>query len=155
MMNRDRITRGRTATRSSATTFGLSEQLERVSLYLINLLASILALFSWLLPFGWLVSLVVFFIEKNRNVRWHALQSAVVFGSLSIVYMLVVFLKWLLGGIWVLGFFTSLGLGLLASVIVWVMILMAVWLTVMAFFRPGYRLPFVGRMIEGTFGRWT
>ena len=101
------------------------------------------------------MSLVVFFIEKNRNVRWHALQSAVVFGSLSIVYMLVVFLKWLLGGIWVLGFFTSLGLGLLASVIVWVMILLAVWLTVMAFFRPGYRLPFVGRMIEGTFGRWT
>lgn len=154
MMNRDRITRGRTTTRSSATTFGLDERLERVLLYLINLAASFLALLGWLLPFGWLVSLVVFFIEKNRNVRWHALQSAVVFGALSIVYIVVVFLKWLLHGIILLGFFTNLGLGLLAAIIVWVMILLAIWLAIMALFRPGYRLPFVGRMIEGTFGRW-
>ena len=134
--------------RSSSTTFGLSEQLERTLLYPIALLASLFA------PFGWLPGLIVYFIEKNRTVRWHALQSAVVFGVLSIVYAIVQFLKSILGHIILLGFFTNIGLGLLAGVLWWVMVLLAIWLTIMAFFRPGYRLPFVGRMIQGTFGRW-
>jgi len=35
----------------------------------------------------------------------------------------------------------------LGAVIVWVMILLAVWLTIMAYFRPSYRLPFIGKYL--------
>jgi len=128
--------------RSRATTFGLDERLERVLIYAVSLVISLF------LPLGWLPGLILYFVEKNRNVRFHSLQSAVVFGVLSILYFLVHLVKGLLGWIPILGALTSIGLGLLASIIWWVMVILAVYLVIMVWFRPGYRLPFVGRLIE-------
>lgn len=148
MMNRDRMTRSRTMMGSS-TTIGLPERLERTLIYPL-FLGLVLLPFGW----GWLIALglglLVFFVEKNRNVRWHAMQAVWTLGPLSILILLVNLVKSLLGGILFLGFLTTVGLGLLASVIWWVMIILAVYLMIMAWFRPTYRLPFVGNFIA----RW-
>src|SRR6202022_2747466 len=94
------FSRNRSSMSSRTTTFGLDERVERTLLYPISAVA---ALF-W--PLGWLVGLIVALFEKNTNVRMHALQSAVVFGVLSIVLALVGFLHLILGNL-------PLGLGLL------------------------------------------
>ena len=146
-MNRDRMTRGR-AYSSGATTFGLPERLERTLIYPLSLLLGFVPGVGWLL--AWLPGIGVFFFEKNRNVRWHALQAATVFGSLSVLLAVVGLIKGLLGGILLIGGVISIGLGLLSSVIFWVMIILAVFLTIMAWLRPDYRLPFVGSIID----RW-
>src|SRR5437763_815557 len=144
MMNRERMARNR-MTSTGTTTLGLDERLERALVYPISFL------FGWLLPFGWLLAwvpgLALIFLEKNNNVRLHARQAMVVFGTLSVVLALVHFLQFLLGHIILIGFFTGLVLGLVGAVIVWVMILLAVWLTVMAYFRPTYRLPLIGKYL--------
>jgi uncharacterized membrane protein len=146
MMNRDRLTRSRSYT-SSHTTLGLPERLERTLIYPLSLLLGLFVpVIGWVL--AWLLGIGVFFIEKNRNVRWHALQAAFVFGSLSVLLVVVNLLKFVLGGVPLLGFLTTFGLGLLGGVIFWVMIILAVFLTVMAFIRPDYRLPFVSNLID-------
>ncbi len=148
MMNRDRMTRSRMMT-SGQTTIGLPERLERTLIYPLILLAGLyIPVIGWLIAL--LLGLAVFFIEKNRNVRLHALQAATTFGLLSILYAVVNLVKSLLGAVPLLGFLTTVGLGLLASVIWWVMIILAVYLIIMVWFRPTYRLPFVGNLIA----RW-
>jgi uncharacterized membrane protein len=148
MMNRDRMTRGRSYT-SGATTIGLPERWERALIYpLILLVGLYVPVVGWLL--AWLLGLGLFFLEKNRNVRWHALQATTVFGSLSVLLAVVYFVRFILGGVPLLGFVTTFGLGLLGSVIFWVMIILAVFLTIMAWLRPDYRLPFVSNLID----RW-
>jgi uncharacterized membrane protein len=148
MMNRDRITRGR-AYSSGATTVGLPERLERTLIYPLSLLLGLFVpVIGWLL--AWLLGIGVYFVEKNRNVRWHALQAATVFGSLSVLLAVVGLLKALLGGILLIGGVITIGLGLLSSVIFWVMIILGVFLTIMAWLRPDYRLPFVSSIID----RW-
>ena len=146
MMNRDRMTRGRVYA-NGATTFGLPERLERTLIYPLSLL---LGLFvpgiGWLL--AWFLGIGVFFFEKNRNVRRQALQSAIVFGSLSVLLAVVGIVQIFLGGIPLLGFLATFGLGLLFHVIQWVMIILAVFLTIMAWLRSDYRLPYIGGLID-------
>ena len=149
MMNRDRVSRGRSSMSNRTTTFGLDERVERTLLYPISAVAGLF----W--PLGWLVGLVVALFEKNRNVRAHALQSSVIFGVLSIVLAIVKVLAFLLGKVFFIGFFFSVVLGgLVAWILFWLIVALAVWLTVMVWFRPNYRLPFVGRWIDNLFMRW-
>ena len=133
-----------------STTLGLPERWERTLVYplLLIIILFVPSALAWLL--GILLGVLLFYIEKNRNVRWNALQAVATLGPLSILYAVVHILMFLLGGIPLLGGVTVLGLGLLGSVIWWVMIILAVYLTVMAWLRPHYRLPFVSNFIE----RW-
>jgi uncharacterized membrane protein len=144
MMNRERMARNR-MTSSGTTTLGLDERLERVLVYPLSFL------FGWLLPFGWLLAwvpgLAVLFLEKNRNVQLHARQAMWVFGSLSVLRALVYFLQFLLGHIPVLNILTTLVLAVVGSVIFWVMVFVLIWLVVMVYFRPTYRLPFIGKYL--------
>jgi hypothetical protein len=48
----------------------------------------------------------------------------------------------------VVGGLISFGLGLLGLIIFWVMIILAVFLTIMAWFRPDYRLPFISNLTD-------
>jgi uncharacterized membrane protein len=114
------------------TTLGLNERLERVMAY----------------SFGWISGLLLFLFEKNRHVRWHALQSMVVFGTLSVLFVAVNMLKWMLSGIWLLSVLTNFGLGLLASVLLWVGIFLWLWLMVMAWLHKDYQLPFVSKWLR-------
>ncbi len=147
-MNRDRMTRGRAYT-NGATTLGLPERLERTLIYPLSLLLGLFVpVIGWVL--AWLLGIGVFFFEKNRVVRRHALQAAFVFGSLSVLLAVVGLVAFLLGGIPLIGFVVTFGLGLLYKVIFWVMIILAVFLTIMAWLRSDYRLPFVSTIID----RW-
>ena len=114
------------------TTLGLNERVERVLAY----------------AFGWISGLLLFLFEKNRNVRWHALQSMVVFGTLFVLFVAVNILKLMLGRIWLLSLLTNFGLGLLSSVLLWVSIFLWVWLMVMAWLHKDYQLPFVSKWLR-------
>jgi len=145
-MNRDRLTRGRSYT-NSQTRLGLPERFEGALIYPLSLLLGLFVpVIGWVL--AWLLGLGVFYFEKNRNVRRHGLQSAFVFGTLSVLLAIVGFLKFVLGGILILGFVTTFGLGLLGLIIFWVMIILAVFLTIMAWIRPDYRLPYISALID-------
>jgi uncharacterized membrane protein len=113
-----------------ATTLGLEERTERVLAY----------------AFFWISGIFFLFFEKNRNVRWHALQSTIVFGTLWLcmfaVSMLRTILSVLLSIIPILGPLTSLGLALLFKMLLWITILLWLWLMLMALLQPNYRLPF-------------
>ncbi len=146
MMNRDRLTRGRSYT-DSQTRLGLPARVEGALIYPLSLLLGLFVpVVGWVL--AWLLGLGVFYFERNRTVRRHGLQSAFVFGTLSVVLAIVGFLKLALGGIFVLGGLITIGLGALGWVIFWVMIILAVFLTVMAFIRPDYRLPYISTLID-------
>ena len=145
-MNRDRLTRGRSYI-DSQTRLGLPERVESALIYPLSLLLGLLVpVIGWVL--AWLLGLGVFYFERNRTVRRHGLQSAFVFGTLSVLSAVVGLLKVFLGGIPLLGFLTTFGLGLLGLAIFWVMIILAVFLTVMALIRPDYRLPFISNLID-------
>ena len=145
-MNRDRITRSRSYT-DSQTRLGLPENVESALVYPLSLLLGLfIPVIGWVL--AWLLGLGVFFFERNRNVRRHGLQSAFVFGTLSVVLAVLSFLKIVLGGIFVIGGMIAFGLGLLSFVIFWVMVILAIFLTVMAFMRPDYRLPYISNLID-------
>ena len=146
MMNRDRLTRGRSYT-DSQTKLGLPVNVESALIYPVNLLLGwLVPVIGWVL--AWLFGLGVFYFERNRNVRRHGLQSAFVFGTLSVVMAVVGFLKIVLGGIFVIGGMIAFGLGILSFVIFWVMVILAIFLTVMAFMRPDYRLPYISNLID-------
>ena len=146
MMNRDPLTRSRSYA-DTQTRLGLPERVESALIYPLSLLLGLFVpVIGWIL--AWLLGLGVFYFERNRNVRRHGLQSAFVFGTLSVVLAVVGFLKLVLGGIFVIGGIVAFGLGLLSLVIFWVMIILAVFLTVMAFMRPDYRLPYISRLID-------
>lgn len=148
MMNRDRVGRNRSSMSGSTTTFGLDERVERTLLYPISAVAGLF----W--PFGWLVGLIVALFEKNHNVRMHALQSGVIFGVLSIVLALVGFLHVILGNLPLIGLVVGGALGFVGLILFWLIVVLAIWLTVMVWFRPNYRLPVVGRWIDNLFARW-
>jgi uncharacterized membrane protein len=114
------------------TTLGMNERLERVLAY----------------AFGWVSGIILFFLEKNRNVRWHAAQSMVTFGTLSIIIFVVSLLKGFLAWIPILGWLTSAALGLLISALWWVVVILWVWLMIMAFVQEDYRLPIVSGWVR-------
>ncbi len=114
------------------TTLGLDERLERVLAY---------SLF-------WVTGLIFFVFEKNRNVRWHAMQSMVTFGTLSLFIIGVGMLNNMLSWIPILGLLTSFGLGLLLRILGWVWFLLWIWLMVMAWIHPHYELPYVGQWVR-------
>ena len=146
MMNRDRLTRGRSYT-DSQTKLGLPVNVESALIYPVSLLLGLFVpVIGWVL--AWLFGLGVFYFERNRNVRRHGLQSAFVFGTLSVALAIVGFLKIVLGGIFVIGGMIAFGLGILSFVIFWVMVILAIFLTVMAFMRPDYRLPYISNLID-------
>jgi uncharacterized membrane protein len=114
------------------TTLGLDERLERVLAYSL----------------GWLSGILLFVFEKNRNVRWHAVQSIVTFGALFLVIVGVTILKAMLAWVPLLSLLTNFGLGLLLNALWWVTALLWIWLMVMGWLRPDYRLPFVSKWVR-------
>src|SRR6266550_5793270 len=107
MMNRDRLTRGRSYA-DSQTKLGLPENVESALIYPLSLLLGLFVpVIGWVL--AWLLGLGVFYFERNRTVRRHGLQSAFVFGTLSVLSAVVGLLKVVLGGIFVIGGMISFG----------------------------------------------
>jgi len=87
---------------------------------------------------GWLTGLVFLLIEKqDQFVRFHAIQSIVVFGAISVVQIILGILAF------VTFFFTVIGwLVWIASVILWV------FLIYRAYRGERYKLPWAGNFAE-------
>jgi uncharacterized membrane protein len=88
-------------------------------------------------------------LHSRRRGRWSARCRCRSFDAIIRV------LAFLLGKVFIIGAFFSIVLGgIVASILFWLIIVLAVWLTIMVWFRPNYRLPFVGQWIENLFARW-
>ncbi len=114
------------------TTLGLNVRLERVLAYM----------------FGWVSGIILFFLERNRSVRWHAAQSMITFGLLSILIFGISMLKNFLAWIPFVGWLSGSVLGLVLSALGWVTGILWVWLMVMAFLREDYSLPLIGNWVR-------
>lgn len=84
---------------------------------------------------GWITGLIFFLIEKeNRFVRFHAMQSIITFGSLTVLFM-------------ILGFIPFVGWMLMPILAILQLILWIV-LMVKAYQGQLFKLPMVGDMAE-------
>jgi uncharacterized membrane protein len=84
---------------------------------------------------GWITGLIFFLIEKeNRFVRFHAMQSIITFGSLTVLFMV-------LGFIPILGWMVMPILGIL-QVILWIILM------VKAYQGELFKLPMIGEIAE-------
>lgn len=86
---------------------------------------------------GWLSGLLFFFIDKRPFVRFHAMQSILLFGGIHILHLA---LSWVLMpalGLWSLLVILS-GLISLASLALWVLLM------VKAYQFQWYQLPYIG-----------
>ncbi len=93
--------------------------------------------------FGWVSGLIFFILEKeNKFVRFHAMQSIVVFGAISIVFFILslIFRPFTYGALVVGGMINGL-LGVL-SLILWIVLM------VQAYQGKKFKLPWAGNFAE-------
>lgn len=84
---------------------------------------------------GWITGLIFFLLEKdNRFVRFHAMQSIIVFGGLTVISLVI-------GVIPFLGWLISSLLSILA-LILWILLM------IKAYQGVWYKLPWVGDLAE-------
>jgi len=91
--------------------------------------------------FGWVTGLIFFLLEKeNRFVRFHAMQSILFFGGISILEGIIRFFEMLSN----YTFMHVYGVGLFSSVLGLVSLIM--WMVLMVRASKGmyYKLPFIG-----------
>jgi uncharacterized membrane protein len=106
---------------------------------------NVAALLSYLV--GWITGLVFFLMEKeNKFIRFHALQSIITFGALSVIgivlSVLVSFLM-MIRFTFIVPLFILIGnlLGLL-GIILWIVLM------VKAYQGEKFKLPFIGAIVE-------
>jgi uncharacterized membrane protein len=84
---------------------------------------------------GWITGLIFFLIEKeNRFVRFHAMQSIITFGSLTVIFM-------------ILGFIPFVG-WMLMPVLAILQLILWIVLMVKAYQGQLFKLPVIGDMAE-------
>jgi uncharacterized membrane protein len=106
---------------SSPTVLGIEERFERPLCYVL----------------GWVSGLFFLLIEKrNAAVRRHAYQSVVVFGALSLVFLLIALIGFATGWIPLLGGIIGAGLGFIGFIATIVGVLAWLILMVLAFISP-------------------
>lgn len=123
-----------------------------LAMYLIPLLAGLF--FSQLRVFGWLIPLIVFFLEKNSSlVKFHAVQCLV----LQIVMAIINVVLWIMAalsagmslliGLDIIGFIGSLGIaGLITAGLSVAIIILEVVGMIKSYQWESYRLPFFGKI---------
>jgi uncharacterized membrane protein len=90
---------------------------------------------------GWISGLVFILIEKeNKFVRYHAMQSILVFGSLTVINIVLQILVW----IPYIGFL----FGILAMLVGILALVLWIVLMVKAFQGQMYKLPWAGNLAE-------
>lgn len=106
---------------SSPTVLGIDERWERVLCYVL----------------GWLTGLIFLVIEgRNSTVRRHAWQSIVVFGTLSLLGLVIRLFSSVLGAIPLIGPVFHFGFGLIGGLIGFVGFALWILLMVFAFMSP-------------------
>jgi len=94
---------------------------------------NVAALLSYVL--GWVTGLIFFLIEKeSKFVKFHAMQSIITFGALTILYIILAWIP-ILG--WVLG------------AIIWILeVVLLIVLMIKAYQGVKFKLPFAGDLAE-------
>jgi uncharacterized membrane protein len=101
---------------SSFTTLGIDPRIESLLCYVLGIA----------LPLGWLSGLIFFLVErKNRQVRFHAMQSIIVFGALSILLMIIGWIPLLIPLVW------------LVATVAWITLM------ILAYTNNTYRVPYL------------
>jgi uncharacterized membrane protein len=99
----------------------------------MNLDENVASLLCYVL--GWITGLIFFLVEKeNKMVRFHAMQSIVVFGSITVVSIIV-------GWIPFVGYIIGVLLSILALVL-WILLM------IKAYQGEKYKLPIAGDIAE-------
>ena len=113
---------------------------------------NVAGLLSYLL--GWITGLVFFFGEKeNRFVRFHAMQSIVVFGAITVIYIVLTIFQSILiaiafgAGATFLLVVTGF-IGLLMTLLGIVSLVLWVLLMIMAYQNSTFKLPIAGNIAE-------
>jgi uncharacterized membrane protein len=84
---------------------------------------------------GWVSGLVFFILEKdNKFVRFHAMQSIVTFGALTVVNFILMFIP-------IIGWIISWLIGVLAFIL-WIVLM------IKAYQGQKYKLPWAGEIAE-------
>ena len=107
--------------------------------------ANMAALLSYLA--GWITGLIFFLVEKdNKFVRFHAMQSILVFGAVSAIWIMIALFSSFALTINVYFLWSFLGL---VSMIVWIVALV-LWIVLMikAYQGEKFKLPIVGDLAE-------
>ena len=89
---------------------------------------------------GWITGLILLILEKDKFVRFHAIQSIVTFGAFTVVWI-------------VLGIFSRIPfLGIIFFIINWLIGIFAfiLWIVLMvkAYQGQSYKLPWAGNIAE-------
>ena len=97
---------------------------------------------------GWISGLIFFLLEKeNQFIRFHAMQSIMVFGALTVLSIIISVLAGIFLFIGPLSFLSAI-LGLI-STIIWIIGVIAwILLMVKAYQNETYKLPFFGELAE-------
>jgi|WetSurMetagenome_2_1015567.scaffolds.fasta_scaffold16563_7 uncharacterized membrane protein len=84
---------------------------------------------------GWVTGIIFFIIEKdNKFVRFHAMQSIVVFGGLTVIVIILNFIP-------ILGWIINIILGIIAFIL-WILLM------VRAYNGKMYKVPWAGNFAE-------
>jgi uncharacterized membrane protein len=107
--------------------------------------ANIAGLLSYIL--GWITGLIFFLIEKeNKFVRFHAMQSMIVFGALFILYIVVGMFMTALAmmrlGFLIHFFYLVNGVVMLVGLVLWVVLM------IKAYQGEKFKLPVIGDIAE-------
>jgi uncharacterized membrane protein len=89
---------------------------------------------------GWVTGIIFLLIDKRPWVKFHAAQSIVVFGGLTILRIGLAFMGGIFGGFFGWGFFALLGL---AGLILWILLM------VKAYQHETFRLPIAADIADG------
>jgi len=102
---------------------------------------------------GWITGIIFLLIEKdNRFVRFHAVQSIIVFGGVTVISIVISILS---GMIWAIGGpfgVLSVLLGAISTIIWLIALILWIVLMVKAYQNEYFKLPVVGDMAEQQLG---
>jgi uncharacterized membrane protein len=95
---------------------------------------------------GWLTGIIFILIDKDSYVRFHAMQSILTFGGLTVLDIIVSFLGSAGLGLWLIMGLIRLLIGLVGLVL-WIVLM------VKAYKGERFKLPIVGDMAENYAGK--
>lgn len=101
---------------------------------------------------GWLTGIIFLVIDKRHSVRFHAAQSIVVFGGLTIIY-------WIVGSMWAASIaFGSIGMGWTFGYTVFMvlrLVFLVLWIFLMfkAYQGEQFRVPIAANIADSLVGK--
>ena len=94
---------------------------------------------------GWLTGIIFLLIDKRPFVKFHAAQSIVVFGGLTVIRIALIFLNGVLGG----GFMSWGFVGLIGLLVGLVTLVLWILLMVKAYRHESFRVPIAADIADG------